>query len=223
MSAYKNAARGGDTNFRKKWDKEEYTKLAEERERREKTELKARYEAKITGKKYKAEEEDVKVVLKPVQARKAQDFSDVINKSYLVPSGASGGRSRKGKGAGFYCEACDETYKDNNSWIDHINSKQHLRKTGQTIDVEQATLQECIDHLEQLKRQKKIKLEKREYDIDQALDDRASQAREERAAKKQKKRDDRAVKVEELDPEIQQEQDDMAQLMGFGGFGTTKV
>jgi len=34
------------------------------------------------------------------------------------------GRSRKGKSAGFYCEACDLTFKDNLSFLDHMNSSQ---------------------------------------------------------------------------------------------------
>jgi len=34
------------------------------------------------------------------------------------------GRSRKGKSAGFYCETCDVTFKDNLSYFDHMNSSQ---------------------------------------------------------------------------------------------------
>lgn len=226
MSAYKNAARGGDTDFRKKWDRAEYAKLAQEREAKEQADAKARYEAKITGKKVKLDDGAPSEV-KAIQARQAQDWSDVVNKSYLVPSGASTGRSRKGKGAGFYCESCDETYKDNNSWIDHINSKQHLRKTGQTYDQDSATLEECIAHLEMLKERRRKAEDKKVYDIDKSLADKAAVKSEERAAKKQKKREEREVKIKsediDLAPEMTAEQDEMAKMMGFGGFGTTKV
>jgi U4/U6.U5 tri-snRNP component SNU23 len=36
------------------------------------------------------------------------------------------GRSKKGKSAGFYCEACDLTFKDSLSYLDHINSSQRM-------------------------------------------------------------------------------------------------
>lgn len=222
MSAYEKTARGGDTDFRRKWDREEYAQLAAEREAKEKAESKARYEAKISGKKIKTDDTpdpDAKVVT----ARKAQDWSEVVNKTYLVPFGASVGR--KGKGAGFYCEACDETYKDNNSWIDHINSKQHLKKTGQNFNQERSTLEECIARLEYLK-EKKRKLERQaKYSIDESLAGRARTEEQERAAKKARRQEEKqkvkeaSVKQEEADPE----EDEMARMMGFGGFGTTKV
>ena len=47
---------------------------------------------------------------------------------------------KKGKGAGYYCEACDLTYKDLLQWVDHLNSKQHLVATRKTAEIERATL-----------------------------------------------------------------------------------
>ncbi|EDN09564.1 hypothetical protein HCAG_06731 [Histoplasma mississippiense (nom. inval.)] len=43
-----------DTSFRKTWDREEYTKKAAAEEARKKEESKARYDAKLAGKKYHA-------------------------------------------------------------------------------------------------------------------------------------------------------------------------
>jgi U4/U6.U5 tri-snRNP component SNU23 len=34
------------------------------------------------------------------------------------------GYGNKGKSAGFYCEACDLTFKDSFSYLDHLNSSQ---------------------------------------------------------------------------------------------------
>jgi U4/U6.U5 tri-snRNP component SNU23 len=36
------------------------------------------------------------------------------------------GYGNKGKSAGFYCEACDLTFKDSFSYLDHINSSQRI-------------------------------------------------------------------------------------------------
>lgn len=215
MSAYQNTARGGDTDFRRKWDREEYAKLGAEREAREKAEGKARYEAKMSGKKVQLESPS-DANAKAITARKAQDWSEVINKTYLVPFGASAGR--KGKGAGFYCEACDETYKDNNSWIDHINSKQHLRKTGQKYDQERSTLQECIGRLDLLKERKRKQAEQAVYDINESLAQRKVQDDLDRAAKKAKRRENKEKGKESIKAEVMGGDAEVAKLMGFDGF-----
>ncbi|KAI5283573.1 U4/U6.U5 snRNP associated protein, partial [Ascosphaera atra] len=47
-------AASSDTDFRRKWDREEYAAKAAEDEAKAKEERKARYEAKLQGKKYHA-------------------------------------------------------------------------------------------------------------------------------------------------------------------------
>lgn len=102
-------APAGDTDFRKNWDLDEYAAKAKEREAREREEGKARYEAKLAGKKYH----------KPMTGneeyssarRDVLDFSGQVGKTQLV--GAAAGVGKRGKSAGFYCEACDLTFKDN--------------------------------------------------------------------------------------------------------------
>jgi U4/U6.U5 tri-snRNP component SNU23 len=111
-SAYGVAA--SDTDFRKNWDLDEYAAKAKEREAKEKEEGKARYEAKLAGKKYH----------KPMTGnetytsarRNIIDVSAQIGKTQLVPAGA--GVGKRGRGAGFYCEACDLTFKDNLQWVE---------------------------------------------------------------------------------------------------------
>jgi U4/U6.U5 tri-snRNP component SNU23 len=216
MSAYNNAARGGDTDFRKKWDRATYAELGREREEREREEAKARYEAKL-GIKPKLKKAPTDEETRPISARKKQDWSAVTGKSYLVPLGASVGR--KGKGAGFYCDACDETFKDNNSWVDHINSKQHLQKTGQSFYQEKATLEECLAHLEMLKQRKAESANKQAYNIDAELKKRRLEEQEAKdAARQAKKAKQQAVKEEQPT-----EDTEMSRMMGFGGFATTKT
>ena len=37
---------------------------------------------------------------------------------------------------GFYCKACDVSFNDSNSWLEHLNSYQHIRITGTIMKVE---------------------------------------------------------------------------------------
>lgn len=111
-SAY--GAPASDTDFRKNWDMEEYAAKAKDREAKEKEESKARYEAKLAGKKY----------YKPLTGnetytsarRSIIDVTAQVGKTQLIPAGA--GVGKRGRSAGFYCEACDLTFKDNLQWIE---------------------------------------------------------------------------------------------------------
>jgi U4/U6.U5 tri-snRNP component SNU23 len=110
-SAY--GAPAGDTDFRKTWDLDEYAQKAKDREVKEREEGKARYEAKLAGKKY----------YKPLTGnetltsarRTVLDLSHQVGKTQLVPAGA--GVGKRGRGAGFYCESCDLTFKDNLQFV----------------------------------------------------------------------------------------------------------
>jgi hypothetical protein len=100
---------GGDTDFRKTWDREEMAKKARERETKEREEGKERYEAKAAGKSYRrraSTPED----LKQTEARSERiDWSQMIGKQTLTSAAA--GVGKRGKGAGAYCQACDLTFK----------------------------------------------------------------------------------------------------------------
>lgn len=232
---YDNAA-SGDTSFRKTWNREEYAAKAAEREFRERAEAKARYEAKAAGKKYipvKNEDEALPDDARMIEARRERiNLEENLNKTTLVPAGASGGK--RGKGAGYYCEACDLNFKNSLEWVEHLNSKQHLSNTGQSNMVETATLAQVQERLRWLKAKKAEKDKAEEFDLQKRLDERAKVEEEERILKKEKKK----VKKEELNKKKEAEKqalnstadvdmdDDaaaMARMMGFGGFGTTKV
>ncbi|QPG94738.1 hypothetical protein C2857_006876 [Epichloe festucae Fl1] len=141
--AYGAPPAGGDTDFRKTWDLDEYAAKANEREAREKEERKARYEAKLAGKTYH----------KPLTGdetyttarRNVIDLTAQVGKSQLVPVGA--GVGKRGRSAGFYCEACDLTFKDNKQYLEHINTMQHLLNTGQTMEVKRATVEEVRERI----------------------------------------------------------------------------
>ncbi|KAJ6444401.1 C2H2 finger domain-containing protein [Purpureocillium lavendulum] len=225
-------APAGDTDFRKTWDLDEYAAKAKEREAREKEEAKARYEAKLAGKKYH----------KPLTGnetyttarRNVIDLTAQVGKTQLVPAGA--GVGKRGRSAGFYCEACDLTFKDNLQFVEHLNTMQHLVNTGQTAEVKRATaaqVHERIAHYIQrkhdLEKEKATSLHDRLQLREEELEKEAEERRKKRRAEAEKKRlqrdEEAQVKVEYGDDvriEGEHDEDDMMAQMGFTGFGTSK-
>jgi len=142
----------GDTSFRRTWDKEEYAQRAATKDVKSREEAKARYEAKLAGKKYHRRAST------PPDARDTEarshrlDVGQLIGKTTLVPAAAAVGK--RGRGAGFYCESCDLTFKDNLQYVEHLNSKQHLVAIGQTGEVRRAGVDEVHNRLRWLKRKR---------------------------------------------------------------------
>ncbi|KAK5624859.1 hypothetical protein RRF57_000575 [Xylaria bambusicola] len=221
-----------DTSFRRTYDLDEYAEKAKARESHEREEAKARYEAKLAGKKY----------YKPMtgnetHTRARRDVLDLeanVGKTMLVPAGA--GQGKRGRGAGFYCSACDLTFKDNIQWVEHINSMQHLRNIGETGEVKKASAEDVrrrIDEVwERLQEQKrattttlKERLEIREEEEAKAKEARRAKRLEDLARKKADKEMAERVKVEygdDLRIEGEHDEDDMMAAMGITGFGTSK-
>ncbi|PSK54767.1 U4/U6.U5 small nuclear ribonucleoprotein component snu23 [Elsinoe australis] len=180
---------GGDTDFRRTWDKDEYTAKAAAREAKTKEEGKARYEAALAGKKY-IRRASTPPDAKETEARKSRlDVSAQIGKTMLVPAGSAVGK--RGKGAGFYCEACDLTFKDNLQFVEHLNSKQHLVATGQTGEVRRATVEEVRDRLLWLKRKREEERLRETVDLGTRLEvakEEEERLREEKRRKRNEKR-----------------------------------
>ena len=127
------------------------------------------------------------------EARTARvDVASLVGKTMLVPAGS--GVGKRGKSAGFYCEACDLTFRDSPSWIEHLNSKQHLSNTGQSMEVRRATLEEVRERLRYLNRKRKEAMQKEELDLDTRLGQRREEEEREREAKRQKRNEKRRAK-----------------------------
>lgn len=180
---------GGDTAFRKTWDREEYAARAAENERKHKEESKARYEAAAAGKKYHRRAST------PPDARETEarasrlDVASMVGKTMLVPATASVGK--RGRSAGFYCEACDLTFKDNIQYVEHLNSRQHLMATGQSGEVRVATVEEVHARLLWLKRKREEEKADVVVDLDTRLEmnkEREEKEREQRRRKRNEKR-----------------------------------
>ncbi|KAK6346971.1 U4/U6.U5 snRNP associated protein [Orbilia brochopaga] len=236
---YDNAATG-DTSFRRTWNREEYAQKAAQRQAREASERKERYEAKLAGKKYipkpEADAEGDKKFddSKMIEARRDRiRLDENLNKVQIVPLGSTGGR--RGKGPGYYCEACDLNFTNSLEYVEHLNSKQHLLATGQTDTVERATLDMVKERLAWLKQRKREQDQAEEFDLAKRLAERQRVEEEERLQRREKKK----VKKEEArqkkmqadttaqKDDISADQDNdaamMARMMGFGGFGSTKA
>ncbi len=109
----------------------------------------------------------------------------------MVPAGAAIGK--RGRGAGFYCQDCDLTFKDNLQFVEHLNSRQHQVETGQSGEVKRATLEEVRERLEWLVRKKR---EARQgvgnvTDLGERLEKRKEEEERERAVKREKRNEKR--------------------------------
>ncbi|KAJ4295124.1 U4/U6.U5 snRNP associated protein [Kalmusia sp. IMI 367209] len=188
---------GGDTDFRKTYDREKYAALAKEREQREREEGKARYEAKQEGRSYRrraSTPEDLKMT----EARTSRvDVASLIGKTMLVPAGS--GVGKRGKSAGFFCEACDMTWRDHISYVEHLNSKQHLSNTGQSMDVKRATLEDVRERLRYLSRKRKEAAQVEDLDLDKRLDKRREEEEREREEKRRKRNEKRRSRKQQDD------------------------
>ncbi|KAI9711262.1 MAG: U4/U6.U5 snRNP associated protein [Bogoriella megaspora] len=178
-----------DTSFRKTWDKAEYAEKAAQREQKLREEGKARHEAAVAGKKYHRRA-STPPDAKETEARRARlDVASKVGTTMLVPAGSSVGK--RGKGAGFYCEACDLTFKDNLQYVEHLNSKQHLMATGQSGEVKRATVEEVRDRLAWLKRKRDEEMSKEMVDLGARLEVKMEQEEREREEKRRKRNEKR--------------------------------
>lgn len=160
-----------------------------------------------------------------------------LNKVVLVPGTAAPGK--RGKGVGFYCEACNLTYKDSIQYLDHLNSKQHQYATGvKDNSAVVATADDVRKRLAYLK-EKKIKEQQNRgsefFDIQKRIEKRrevekaeALRRQQKRAEKKRRQRmkrkrgDADGGESDESSNEASKKQaQDMATMMGFSNFGSS--
>jgi len=141
-----------------------------------------------------------------------------LNKTMVVsnPGGRGAGQP------GFHCETCNRTYKDSVGYLDHINSRAHLRALGQTTKLERSTLEQVRARIALLREKTKDVTTAKAYDFDQRL---AEVRAKEQAIRDEKKAAKKAEKEKirlELIKDAGGEDDEMAKMMGFGGFGSSK-
>lgn len=191
-------------DHRRKWDREEYEKLAEER-RREEREGDDDEEKKKKGPPIKREllkQRDYKIDLDSKLGK-----SIVINKN--TPTSQSGG---------YYCNVCDCVVKDSINFLDHINGKKHQRNLGMSMRIERSSLDSVKQRFSMNK--KKMEEKKKEYDMAARMQEIAEEEEKLREYRKEKRKEKR--KAEEMLEENNEQASELSSIMGFSGFGPKK-
>jgi len=211
-----------DTDFRKKWDKEEYAEKARQKDQEEKERMQENEERLKQGKKpRKGRKEDLPKPTELMKRREADlELDKNLGKTMVVQNAGT-----RGPGVpGFYCETCNRTYKDSAGYLDHINGRAHLRALGQTTRIERSTLEQVRARIAYLREKTREASKAKSFDFEQRLAEVRAREAAIRAEKKAAKKAERERARVELakDAGAVQEDSDMMQMMGFSGFGTSK-
>ncbi|XP_065174159.1 zinc finger matrin-type protein 2 [Atheta coriaria] len=191
-------------DHRRKWDRAEYEKLAEDRKRDER-ESKEEEESGKKGPPVKREllkQREYKIDLDSKLGK-----SIVINKS--TPTSQSGG---------YYCNVCDCVVKDSINFLDHINGKKHQRNLGMSMRIERSSLDSVKQRFDFNK--KKMEEKKKEYDMAARMQELAEEEEKLKEYRREKRKESKR-KIDEVD-DSGEVNDEMAAIMGFSGFGTSK-
>ncbi|URD77691.1 Zinc-finger double-stranded RNA-binding [Musa troglodytarum] len=203
MAQPRTNAVGVDNAFRRKWDREEFLQKARERERQEEE-----------GR-FKSKDKAPPVQRKPLKHRDYEvDLESRLGKTQVVTPIAPLSQQ-----AGYYCAVCECVVKDSANYLDHINGKKHQRALGMSMRVERATLQQVQERFEVLKKRKAP-----EGFTEQDLDERIRKQQEEEEERKRLRREKKKEKKKEkaAQEEVDDVDPDVAAMMGFGGFRSSK-
>ncbi|XP_047342219.1 zinc finger matrin-type protein 2-like [Impatiens glandulifera] len=204
MAQSSNPAAGVDNTFRRKFDPEEYLQRAREREEKE--------EAKSKSKKSKGPA----VQRQPLKHRDFEvDLESRLGKTQVITPIAPLSQQ-----AGYFCSVCECVVKDSANYLDHINGKKHQRALGMSMRVERASLEKVQERFGILKKRKDV-----ESFTEKDLDERILKQQQEEEERKRQRREKKKEKKKEMlaEEETTKEIDpDVAAMMGFGGFGSSK-
>lgn len=192
-------------DHRRKWDREEYEKLAEDRKREEKEAIEDD-DKKKKGPPIKREllkQREYKIDLDSKLGK-----SIVINKS--TPTSQSGG---------YYCNVCDCVVKDSINFLDHINGKKHQRNLGMSMRIERSSLDAVKQRFVANKR--KMEEKKKEYDLASRMQELAEEEEKLKEYRREKRKENKR-KIDEISEDVNEPPSELASIMGFSGFGGSK-
>lgn len=194
---------GVDNTSRRKFDKEEYLERARQREQREKDEAR------------KGKERGPPVQRQPLKHRDYEvDLDSRLGKTQVVTPIAPLNQQ-----AGYYCSVCECVVKDSANYLDHINGKKHQRALGMSMRVERASLEQVQKRFEALKKRKDPSAFT-EQDLDERIMKQQQEEEERKRQRKEKKKEKKREQAAQHEPE--DVDPDIAAMMGFGGFGSSK-
>ncbi|XP_072967449.1 uncharacterized protein [Typha angustifolia] len=197
-------AGGVDNTFRRKWNKEEFLERAREREKEEKDEGR-----------FKSKDKTSPVQRKPLKHRDYEvDLESRLGKTQVVTPIAPLSQQ-----AGYYCSVCECVVKDSANYLDHINGKKHQRALGMSMRVERASLEQVQQRFEVLKK-RKVPGSFTEQDLDERILKQQQEEEERKRQRRERKKEKKKEKAAEDEPE--DVDPDVAAMMGFGGFRSSK-
>ncbi|XP_042204822.1 zinc finger matrin-type protein 2-like [Homarus americanus] len=205
MAASGSGAASGP-EFRRKWDRDEYESLAQQRLRAERDAVQAQNQKAAPVKRELLKQRDYKV-----------DIDSKLGKSQVITKTTPASQS-----GGYYCNVCDCVVKDSINFLDHINGKKHQRNLGMSMRVERSSLDQVKKRFDVNK--KKIEEKRKDYDIEQRM----QELKEEEEKLKEYRREKRKERKRKADSGIDEDMGsggmdpEMAKIMGFSGFSSSK-
>lgn len=187
-------------DHRRKWDRSQYERIAQDRIKSLKKDDKDTDEVPISRELLKRR--DYKV-----------DLDSKLGKSVVIskttPTSQSGG---------YYCNVCDCVVKDSINFLDHINGKKHQRNLGMSMKVERSSLDQVKNRFQTNK--KKMEEKQKDYELDAKVREAKEEEERYKEYKREKRKDRKRKADDDGDEDASSEMpDDMAALMGFKGFG----
>ncbi|KAI9581621.1 zinc finger matrin-type protein 2 isoform X1 [Glossina fuscipes] len=194
-------------DHRRKWDKVEYQRKAQER---------LLSQAKLNDKKH--EKHDVEPIERENLKRREYkvDLESKLGKSVVINKNTPGSQT-----GGYYCNACDCVVKDSINFLDHINGKKHQRNLGMNMQIERSTVDQVKERFQANK--KKLEEKQKDYELERRLREAKEEEERYKEHRKERRKERKRKADEDLDgTAITDDMVDMAAIMGFSGFGGSK-
>ncbi|KAI3374074.1 hypothetical protein L3Q82_022630, partial [Scortum barcoo] len=203
-------------DFRRKWDKDEYEHLAQKRLAEERDRERRDGKAAPPVKRDLLRHRDYKV-----------DLESKLGKTIVITK-----TTPQAEMGGYYCNVCDCVVKDSINFLDHINGKKREFTSTRRLTINNSTRgtwacrceSKRSSALDQVKKRfevnkKKMEEKQKEYDFEERMKELREEEEKAKAYKKEKQKERKRRAEEDVDLE---EDDEMAAVMGFSGFGSSK-